>query len=128
MNPSTRRKLIVTLLLAIILISGAVLMATRGHSSPQGAANSAKKVLYYQSPMHPWVKSDKPGRCTVCGMELVPVYEGAQAIRAATDVVMLPAGAPNAANLKTVEVRRQPLRASCASQERSKTTNHGIAS
>ena len=26
--------------------------------------------------MHPWVKSDKPGRCTICGMELTPVYEG----------------------------------------------------
>jgi Cu(I)/Ag(I) efflux system membrane fusion protein len=30
--------------------------------------------LYYQSPMHPWVKSHKPGKCTVCGMDLVPVY------------------------------------------------------
>jgi Cu(I)/Ag(I) efflux system membrane fusion protein len=26
--------------------------------------------------MHPWIKSDKPGRCTICGMDLAPVYEG----------------------------------------------------
>jgi membrane fusion protein, copper/silver efflux system len=26
--------------------------------------------------MHPWIKSDKPGRCTICGMELTPVYAG----------------------------------------------------
>jgi Cu(I)/Ag(I) efflux system membrane fusion protein len=26
--------------------------------------------------MHPWIKSDKPGNCTICGMKLVPVYEG----------------------------------------------------
>lgn len=36
----------------------------------------ARKVSFYQSPMHPWIKSDKPGKCTICGMTLVPVYEG----------------------------------------------------
>ena len=30
----------------------------------------------YQSPMHPWITSEKPGNCTICGMALVPVYEG----------------------------------------------------
>ncbi len=38
--------------------------------------SSEKKPLYYQSAMHPWIKSDKPGRCTICGMELTPVYDG----------------------------------------------------
>jgi Cu(I)/Ag(I) efflux system membrane fusion protein len=35
-----------------------------------------KKILYYQSGMHPWIKSDKPGKCPLCGMDLMPVYEG----------------------------------------------------
>lgn len=39
-------------------------------------ATSARKVLYYQSPMHPWIRSDQPGNCTICGMKLAPVYEG----------------------------------------------------
>jgi len=30
---------------------------------------------FYQSPMHPWITSDKPGSCTICGMQLVPVYD-----------------------------------------------------
>ncbi len=60
--------------------------------------------------MHPWVKSDKPGRCTVCGMELVPVFEGGGKLQtAATDIVMLPEGSPNITNVETVEVRRRPL-------------------
>jgi len=107
----SKRRGITAAVVAMIVVSGAWLLLLRGqHSSRETAANSAnQKVLYYQSPMHPWVKSDKPGRCTVCGMELVPVYEGAQPIQAATDVVMLPAGAPNAASLKTVEARRRPL-------------------
>lgn len=37
------------------------------------------KVLYWQDPMHPAYKSDKPGKAPDCGMDLVPVYEeGAQ--------------------------------------------------
>ena len=30
--------------------------------------------LYYTCPMHPSVKSDKPGSCPFCGMSLMPVY------------------------------------------------------
>ena len=39
-------------------------------------ATADRKVRFYQSPMHPWITSDKPGDCTICGMKLVPVYEG----------------------------------------------------
>ena len=45
-------------------------------SHAAGTSPRGRKVLYYQSAMHPWVKSDKPGRCTICGMVLTPVYEG----------------------------------------------------
>jgi len=30
--------------------------------------------------MHPWIKADQPGKCTICGMNLVPVYEGDKGI------------------------------------------------
>jgi membrane fusion protein, copper/silver efflux system len=33
-----------------------------------------RKILYYQDPMHPAYKSDKPGIAPDCGMQLVPVY------------------------------------------------------
>jgi hypothetical protein len=29
---------------------------------------SEHKPKFYQSPMHPWIRSDKPGNCTICGM------------------------------------------------------------
>jgi len=40
---------------------------------------SEKKVLYWQDPMHPAYKSDKPGKAPDCGMDLVPIYEGGSA-------------------------------------------------
>jgi Cu(I)/Ag(I) efflux system membrane fusion protein len=107
----TRPGITAAVVIALLAIVGAWLLFARGpHSGQSTLANAAeKKVLYYQSPMHPWVKLDKPGKCTVCGMELVPVYEGAQPMQATTDVVMLPPGAPNVASIKTVEVQRRLL-------------------
>ncbi len=71
---------------------------------------ATRKILLYQSPMHPWVKSDKPGQCTVCGMDLVPIYEGGENFdHAASGMVMLPQGSPNVVGVRTAEVRKQPL-------------------
>jgi Cu(I)/Ag(I) efflux system membrane fusion protein len=38
-------------------------------------AEKPQKVLYYQDPMHPAYRSDKPGIAPDCGMQLEPVYE-----------------------------------------------------
>lgn len=44
--------------------------AAMGGSQPFGE----RKILYWQDPMHPAYKSDKPGTAPDCGMTLVPVY------------------------------------------------------
>ena len=73
-------------------------------------AEASRKVLFYQSPMHPWVKSDKPGQCTVCGMDLVPIYEGGKNYdHAASNIVMLPPGSPNVVGVQTIEVKKKTL-------------------
>ncbi len=78
------------------------------HSKDEAA--EGRKILLYQSPMHPWVKSDKPGQCTVCGMDLVPVYEGGENFdHAANHIVRLLKGSPNAVGVQTAEVKKQPL-------------------
>jgi len=66
------------LLTALLAVSATWFILTKpGPASPSSpAAGVERKPLYYQSAMHPWIKSDKPGRCTICGMELTPVYEG----------------------------------------------------
>ena len=68
---------ITILLTASIAVTGTWIY--RGRMNPgtvQTSAPSERKPLFYQSPMHPWIKSDKPGRCTICGMELTPIYDG----------------------------------------------------
>ncbi|MCU0752171.1 MAG: hypothetical protein MUC40_03905, partial [Akkermansiaceae bacterium] len=69
------------------------------------------KVLYYQSAMHPWIKSDKPGRCTICGMELTPVYEGDKGFDDAggENIVALTQNQIQVLHVQTVEAEIRPL-------------------
>jgi multidrug efflux pump subunit AcrA (membrane-fusion protein) len=50
-----------------------------------------KKILYWTCGMHPSVKMDKPGKCPICAMDLVPVHEKG-------------AGAEKAGSLATIEL------------------------
>ncbi|HEX2851678.1 MAG TPA: efflux RND transporter periplasmic adaptor subunit [Opitutaceae bacterium] len=46
--------------------------AGHDHSHESSGATEPGKKATYQCPMHPWIKSDKPGsKCTICGMDLV---------------------------------------------------------
>jgi Cu(I)/Ag(I) efflux system membrane fusion protein len=44
-----------------------------GHRSWAEHRQPATKVRYYQDSMHPWVKSDRPGTCPICRMQLTPI-------------------------------------------------------
>lgn len=46
-------------------------------------ASGERKILYWQDPMHPQYKSDKPGKAPDCGMDLVPVYDESAASKPA---------------------------------------------
>src|SRR5881409_3341365 len=74
------------------------------------ASPGGRKILYYQSAMHPWIKSDKPGRCTICGMELIPVYEGEKGFDAGEGVTTLGSNIIQVIHVQSDEVTRRPLR------------------
>ena len=107
------------LLLPIVgaaIVAGAIGWFARPHLSPgverpvagpAGDAPGTRRILYYQSPMHPWVRSDRPGKCTVCGMDLVPVREGEAP--AVDGLVTLGSNAVTVVGVQTEAVRRQPL-------------------
>src|SRR6476659_428457 len=109
LNFTNRRTVVAIVVVALALALAAWWITSRQSHEAKTAAAESRKIIYFQCPMHPWVKSDKPGKCTVCGMELVPVYEGGHTTQTTTDIVMLPPGAPNVASIRTVEVQRRPL-------------------
>ena len=109
MKPSS----VITLVLVAALAASAGWFTAR-HSAPVMAsthepASAARKIKFYQSPMHPWIKSDKPGKCTICGMTLVPVYEGEAGIATDSGLVSLSSASASVVGVQTSEIRRAPL-------------------
>ncbi len=76
---------------------------------PTNPANSGRKISFYQSPMHPWIRSDKPGNCTICGMKLMPVTEGSAGFDADMNIVALGSNTVTALNLRVEPVERKTL-------------------
>ncbi len=76
---------------------------------PTPTAPTTRKILYYQSAMHPWIKSDQPGQCTICGMELSPVYEGDRGLDAGDGVVTLGTNSIQVIHVQTHTVQPGPL-------------------
>ncbi|MDB6033764.1 MAG: hypothetical protein JWM16_4102 [Verrucomicrobiales bacterium] len=104
------KTLLLVILVAVLAAAGGWFAAKHSPSSAGTPAASGRKVLFYQSPMHPWIKSDKPGKCTICGMDLAPVYEGDKVLGMQEGTVALGSNSINVLNVQTVEVKKEPLR------------------
>src|SRR5580765_8395525 len=101
------KKFLLVLMVAAIAGAAGWYAARRTNTAPAKAENG-RKVSYYQSPMHPWIKSDKPGNCTICGMKLTPVYEGEKGLDIDGNIVTLN---PNAISVLHVQTEPAELEA-----------------
>jgi Cu(I)/Ag(I) efflux system membrane fusion protein len=72
----THSKLIIGLIILLVLSVLAVIIFLLP-TSDTTSESDAKKPLYWQSPMNPNYRSDKPGKSPM-GMDLVPVYESSE--------------------------------------------------
>jgi len=66
--------------LALLIALAGLFLASCGKKEAAGGA--ADNVDYYTCTMHPSVHSKKPGKCPICGMDLVPVYKTSAATNA----------------------------------------------
>lgn len=106
-------KTFLTILITALLAAGGTWFALQRITpgSNPAAASGEREPAFYQSAMHPWIKSDKPGRCTICGMELTPVYEGEKGFdeSGGDNVVALTQNQIQVLHVQTAEAKTRPL-------------------
>ena len=105
-------KTFLTILLTTLVATAATWFALRqSATAPPTAAAGTRTLRFYQCSMHPQVTSDKPGRCTICGMELTPIYEGdgGSSEAGADDVVALTQNQIQVLHVETSEAKLRPL-------------------
>lgn len=78
-------------------------------SLTQTKAAEKKTTLYWTCGMHPSVRSDKPGKCPICNMDLVPVKEEMGAEEEGVVSLKLSPRAEKLAGVRTFEVAYLPL-------------------
>jgi multidrug efflux pump subunit AcrA (membrane-fusion protein) len=105
----TKTILIIALVAAIAGAGTWWMGSHRAPSASVATAPAGRKILYYQSAMHPWIKSDKPGKCPICGMDLVPIYADAAGTNAAGGITLNPASA-STIHVQTDAAERRTLR------------------
>lgn len=82
--------------------------------TPSGAttaASNSKDGTIYTCPMHPNIRQPSPGRCPICGMELVPASSASAGSLDEFAVHIEPAQR-RLANIETAEVKSGPVEAS----------------
>jgi Cu(I)/Ag(I) efflux system membrane fusion protein len=87
--------------------------ATPGAAAPTGAPAAAGRpdhhdaIAWYTCPMHPAVRQQRPGKCPLCGMELIAVRPA----ESASGVVVLDDGRRQEIGIRTALVERRRLTA-----------------
>ncbi len=87
------------------VIAYAVVTNVSGHLVKTGE----RKVGFYQDSMHPWIKSDHPGKCTICAMDLTPIYDGQVGFGAGGNLVVMTSNQITVLNVQTEEVKHRAL-------------------
>lgn len=59
-----------------VIMLGALLLGACQGKMKEATAAAARSDTVYTCSMHPQVMQDRPGKCPICGMELIPVKRG----------------------------------------------------
>jgi Cu(I)/Ag(I) efflux system membrane fusion protein len=105
--------LVGALVLLIIAIGVAQRAGWIGSASETSSDSAVASTVEYTCPMHPQIRQPNPGRCPICGMELVPASAGVGDLGELA--VKIEPAQRRLANIQTAEVERSPLEATLQS-------------
>ena len=123
-DATTRKRAITAAVAVLVILAGGIVAFYKVpafhallHPHPVGD-NAAKTAEQYTCGMHPFIITDKPGNCPICGMTLTKI-EGSPAPAAAAAVSSAPAGKPSGGARKIL-FYRNPMNPEITSQSPAK--------
>ena len=123
-DATTGKRAITAAVAALVILAGGIVAFYKVpafhallHPHPVGD-NAAKTAEQYTCGMHPFILTDKPGNCPICGMTLTKI-EGSPAPAAAAAVPSAPAGKPSGGARKIL-FYRNPMNPEITSQSPAK--------
>src|SRR3989338_7775478 len=73
------KKIIIALILLMLFGLMIVRIFSKIRTQQTQGTQQTQVTQYWTCAMHPSVRADKPGKCPICGMDLIPVEMQAQA-------------------------------------------------
>jgi len=101
--PTWLRNVLIVLAIGLAFASGALIFGRSGPASP----TASSEPTIYTCSMDPQVRMTQPGKCPICGMDLIELRDAGSG-GAPPQVVTLSERARALARIRTTEVRRQP--------------------
>jgi membrane fusion protein, copper/silver efflux system len=98
------------LLIVLVGLAQRLNWIRRPAEAPAAATSAHAEDTIFTCPMHPNIRQPSPGRCPICGMELVPASSAGGASLDEFAVQIQPAQR-RLANIETAEVKAGPLQA-----------------
>ncbi len=103
-----RKKILFIFLMGMILAAqGGCKRSPHTHEEIPAKTPGGQEILAYTCSMHPFIRQKEPGRCPVCGMDLVPVYAEAPAGQEGRGMESQPAMVSGRTSLNLSEEKQQ---------------------
>ena len=99
-------------LIIVVLVIGILVGLFIGKSSDKSSIATAQQTeeathQIWTCSMHPQIRMDKPGKCPICGMDLIPLEEGSDSDAAiAPDEIQMTESAIKIADIQTMVVQK----------------------
>ncbi len=120
--PNLRKSKYILPVAAVILLIIGIFIGSRfpssrslhkeyGRSHEPGESGGHAAETLYTCSMHPQIQASEPGKCPICGMELIPVTHRTRPIEEGPPVLTLSQTAKRLARIETAPVERRFLQA-----------------
>src|SRR5678810_1160039 len=103
------KRMLVVVAVGLLGVLVGALIASGGCGERPGGTPAAEATTVWTCSMHPQIRQDHPGRCPICGMDLVPAAGEAGAGGAADAAVVLGESAQRIASIEVVPAARRVL-------------------